>query len=210
MAAVLRAEALSFPFKTQSPFLFAGASALTSAIDVSIADALRRLDYLLSNAPPFSLFLCVSLSFPLCVCVAVYHLDHYPATERDDFGIAGYPHSIAGRRIGMDFGNKDWNMYHGKKVPGFPEHPHRGFETVRACERVILGVNRLGLTISNADVGRLHDVVSLRLPSCVAGRWTTVTRWGALAASRMAICSGWCVAKQICVCSDCGIAVSSH
>ena len=32
---------------------------------------------------------------------------------------------------GGDFDtNADWHMYYGKDVPGFPAHPHRGFETV--------------------------------------------------------------------------------
>jgi redox-sensitive bicupin YhaK (pirin superfamily) len=39
--------------------------------------------------------------------------------------------SLVGRFVGGDFTGKDgWSMYHGAVVPGFPYHPHRGFETV--------------------------------------------------------------------------------
>ncbi len=56
-----------------------------------------------------------------------YHSDLFPGGN-DELG----PHSsLAGRNIGQDFASKDgWNMYHGQKVPGFPAHPHSGFETV--------------------------------------------------------------------------------
>jgi quercetin 2,3-dioxygenase len=57
----------------------------------------------------------------------VYHQDAFPpGNER-----LGPSASLSGRNIGMDFEGKDgWRMYHGSVVPGFPQHPHRGFETV--------------------------------------------------------------------------------
>ncbi|MEP7245921.1 MAG: pirin family protein [Gammaproteobacteria bacterium] len=62
---------------------------------------------------------------PFLFCV--YHQDAYPAGD-ESMGPAA---SLAGRNIGQDFEGKDgWRMYHGDKVPGFPRHPHRGFETV--------------------------------------------------------------------------------
>jgi hypothetical protein len=62
---------------------------------------------------------------PFLLCV--HHVDLYPAGN-DRLGPAA---SLEGREIGMDFSGKDgWRMYHGQVVPGFPQHPHRGFETV--------------------------------------------------------------------------------
>lgn len=56
-----------------------------------------------------------------------HHRDAYPAGN-DDLGPAA---SLDGRPLGQDFGNPSgWSMYHGTTVPGFPGHPHRGFETV--------------------------------------------------------------------------------
>lgn len=56
-----------------------------------------------------------------------HHADDYPAGNGD----LGPADSLAGRSIGSDFaGLNGWNMYHGSVVPGFPQHPHRGFETV--------------------------------------------------------------------------------
>jgi redox-sensitive bicupin YhaK (pirin superfamily) len=57
----------------------------------------------------------------------MYHNDAYPAGN-EQLGPAA---SLSGRNIGQDFEGKDgWRMYHGDIVPGFPQHPHRGFETV--------------------------------------------------------------------------------
>ena len=75
---ILALEALSFPFSTPDPFLF-----------------------------------------------AVHHKDFYPA---------GDDKMQAPRRgNGADFNpNSAYRMYHGGRVPGFPQHPHRGFETLTA------------------------------------------------------------------------------
>jgi redox-sensitive bicupin YhaK (pirin superfamily) len=43
---------------------------------------------------------------------------------------------MAGRDMGQDFVVKDgFRMYHGRVVPGFPVHPHLGFETVTIARR---------------------------------------------------------------------------
>ena len=63
---------------------------------------------------------------PFLFCA--YHLDAYPA---GDAQMGPGKQALAGRRMGSDFSRKDgWSMYHGDVVPGFPRHPHRGFETV--------------------------------------------------------------------------------
>ena len=70
---------------------------------------------------------------PFLFCV--YHEDAYPAGD-DKMGPVA---SLAGRNLGNDFAGKDgWRMYHGDVVPGFPQHPHRGFETVTIVRRGLI------------------------------------------------------------------------
>jgi len=67
---------------------------------------------------------------PFLFCV--HHDDAYPAGNAQ----MGPAASLAGRQLGQDFEGKDgWRMYHGRVVPGFPQHPHRGFETVTIVRR---------------------------------------------------------------------------
>jgi quercetin 2,3-dioxygenase len=64
-------------------------------------------------------------SDPFLFCV--HHLDNYPVGNVQ----LGPAASLEGRNLGQDFTTKDgWRMYHGETIPGFPAHPHRGFETV--------------------------------------------------------------------------------
>ncbi|BFM48635.1 pirin family protein [Marinomonas sp. THO17] len=62
---------------------------------------------------------------PFLFCA--FHNDDYPKGN----GEMGPDAPLNNRPIGQDFSGIDgWRMYHGSKVPGFPAHPHRGFETV--------------------------------------------------------------------------------
>ncbi|MEZ5046612.1 MAG: pirin family protein [Chitinophagaceae bacterium] len=62
---------------------------------------------------------------PFLFCV--HHEDFYPKGNEQ----LGPNTPLTGRKLGEDFMIKDgFRMYHGKTVPGFPAHPHKGFETV--------------------------------------------------------------------------------
>ncbi|MFM7068972.1 MAG: pirin family protein, partial [Actinomycetes bacterium] len=67
---------------------------------------------------------------PFLFCA--HHNDDYPAGDGDLAPAA----PLTGRDIGSDFSGRDgWSMYHGSSVPGFPQHPHRGFETITLVRR---------------------------------------------------------------------------
>ncbi len=70
---------------------------------------------------------------PFLFCV--HHDDAYPQANEQ----MGPDVSLAGRNLGQDFEIKDgFRMYHGEVVPGFPQHPHRGFETVTIARRGLI------------------------------------------------------------------------
>lgn len=89
-------------------------------------------------------------SDPFLFCA--YHKDAYPAGNE----AMGPKASLATRNLGQDFNPQfPWRMYHGRTVPGFPSHPHRGFETVTiAAEGLVDHADSLGAAgrFGNGDV----------------------------------------------------------
>jgi hypothetical protein len=70
---------------------------------------------------------------PFLFCV--HHEDQFPQGNEQ----MGPVTSMQGRHLGDDFIIKDgFRMYHGKTVPGFPGHPHRGFETITVVRKGIV------------------------------------------------------------------------
>ncbi|MBY0515389.1 MAG: pirin family protein [Bacteriovoracaceae bacterium] len=68
---------------------------------------------------------------PFLFCA--HHLDRYPAGNAS-LGLDA--HHFTGRNMGSDFEEKNgFRLYHGREIPGFPVHPHRGFETITIVRR---------------------------------------------------------------------------
>lgn len=68
---------------------------------------------------------------PFLFCV--HHEDFFPKGNEK---MGPDPTYLQGRHMGDDFIIKDgFRMYHGKTVPGFPGHPHRGFETITVVRK---------------------------------------------------------------------------
>ena len=84
---------------------------------------------------------------PFLFCV--HHNDKYPKATKNFTPDV----SLRGRNLGNDFSNVDgWSMYHGESVPGFPKHPHRGFETLTLVNKgTIDHADSLGATARFGD-----------------------------------------------------------
>ena len=84
---------------------------------------------------------------PFLFCV--HHNDKYPKATKNFTPDA----PLKGRNLGNDFSNKGgWSMYHGESVPGFPKHPHRGFETLTVINKgTIDHADSLGATARYGD-----------------------------------------------------------
>ncbi len=71
---------------------------------------------------------------PFLFCV--HHEDAFPKGNEVMGPDENY---FKGRHMGDDFIIKDgFRMYHGKTVPGFPGHPHRGFETITVVRKGVV------------------------------------------------------------------------
>lgn len=68
---------------------------------------------------------------PFLFCV--HHEDFFP---RGNDQMGPEMNFLKDRHLGDDFIIKDgFRMYHGKVVPGFPGHPHKGFETITVVRK---------------------------------------------------------------------------
>jgi redox-sensitive bicupin YhaK (pirin superfamily) len=116
------------------------AAASTAAIPITgIAKSFKE-NYLKQNAMNNPIKSIKPLGFqwetadPFLFCV--HHEDDFPVGNEKMGPDTNY---LKGRHMGDDFIIKDgFRMYHGKTVPGFPGHPHRGFETITVVRKGIV------------------------------------------------------------------------
>jgi quercetin 2,3-dioxygenase len=149
--------------------LFLGSSALAAAPVIAAINAAKEEQSTSTNTDDMNAIKRIrALGFqwetldPFLFCV--HHEDQYPKGN-DELGPAV---SLAGRPLGNDFHIKDgWRMYHGDKIPGFPGHPHRGFETLTVVRKGLVdhadsagGAGRYGngdLQWMTAGKGLMHS-----------------------------------------------------
>jgi len=123
-------------FLSRSLFAFAAALAAPSiSFSESFKNAFKSTNHsmnpILSTKP---LGFQWETSDPFLFCV--HHEDNFPIGNEQMAPDSKY---LNGRHIGDDFIIKDgFRMYHGKAVPGFPGHPHRGFETITVVRKGIV------------------------------------------------------------------------
>ncbi len=108
VAALMAAPALSFSKSFRLAFSKLNSTTMNPVLNI------RPLGFQWETADPF-LF-------------CVHHEDFFP---KGNEAMGPDATHFQGRHLGDDFIIKDgFRMYHGKTVPGFPGHPHRGFETI--------------------------------------------------------------------------------
>lgn len=118
-----------------------GISAALAAPFVSFAKAFKNPEEELTRLPQKEPIIKIKeMGFqwetadPFLFCV--HHEDKFP---KGNEAMGPDTSQLQGRHIGDDFIIKDgFRMYHGDKVPGFPGHPHRGFETITVVREGIV------------------------------------------------------------------------
>ena len=122
-------------------FLSRGLLAIGSALAMPAVHAAKSIKEVTSKNPTMSPIKNIKpLGFqwdtadPFLFCV--HHEDAFP---KGNAQMGPETNHLKGRHIGDDFIIKDgFRMYHGKTVPGFPGHPHRGFETITVVRKGIV------------------------------------------------------------------------
>ena len=115
--ALVAASTLTFPF-----------SGLTKSLKPETLQPSKTMNPIKSVKPMGFMW---DTADPFLFCV--HHEDYFPAGNE---AMGPDPSYFKGRHMGDDFIIKDgFRMYHGKTVPGFPGHPHRGFETVTVVRK---------------------------------------------------------------------------
>lgn len=123
-------------------FLSRGLITLGSALGISVVSKAQKVEKTLTNSDvqmnPIIKIKPLGFQWetadPFLFCV--HHEDAFP---KGNDAMGPEKSHMSGRHLGDDFIIKDgFRMYHGKTVPGFPGHPHRGFETVTVVRKGIV------------------------------------------------------------------------